>query len=102
MAINMDNNPLTFGRMLSLFQCCLPSSVREDIALVRLFKKSTWRPKTIWKNCRIFEDSRTVFILLQYFLCGAHIINCFGCNKEDHTFYLDDVVDSDWVLRAGN
>ncbi|KAJ7845532.1 hypothetical protein B0H14DRAFT_2358069 [Mycena olivaceomarginata] len=104
-SINMDNNPLTFGRMLLLFQCRLPSGRTEDIALVRLFKKSSWRPKTLWKNCRIYEDARTILILPRYFVRGAHMINCFGCNKEDRTFlliYLDDVADSDWVLRAGN
>ncbi|KAJ7918110.1 hypothetical protein B0H13DRAFT_1869747 [Mycena leptocephala] len=74
----------------------------EDIALVRLFKKSAWRPKTVWKNCRIFEDERTMFILPQYFVRGAHKVNWLGCNKEAHTFYLDDIVDFDWLLRAGN
>ncbi|KAJ7274786.1 hypothetical protein C8J57DRAFT_1592115, partial [Mycena rebaudengoi] len=101
-AINMDNDPLTFGRILFLFQCCLPSGRIEDITLVRLFKKSTWRPKTLWKNCRIFEDGRTIFILPRYFIRRAHMINCFGCSREDHTFYLDDVADFDWLLRAGN
>ncbi|KAJ7125530.1 hypothetical protein C8R43DRAFT_1146762, partial [Mycena crocata] len=100
--INMDDDPLTFARMLFLFQCRLPSGRSEDIALVRLLKKSTWRPKTLWKNCRIFEDGRTMFILPRYFLRGAHMINCFGCTKEDRTFYLDDVADFDWLLRAGN
>ncbi|KAJ7430758.1 hypothetical protein B0H11DRAFT_2390246, partial [Mycena galericulata] len=93
--INMDDDPLTFGRILFLFQCRLPSGRTEDIALVRLFKKSTWRPKTLWKNCRIFEDGRTMFILPRYFVRGAHMVNCFGCNKEDRTFYLDDVADFD-------
>ncbi|KAJ7656964.1 hypothetical protein DFH06DRAFT_466473 [Mycena polygramma] len=101
-AINMDDDPLTIGRMLFLFQCILPSGRTEDIALVRLFEKSTWRPKTVWQNCRILEDGRILFILPRYFVRGAHLINCFGCNKEKHTFYLDDVADFDWLLRAGN
>ncbi|KAJ7645259.1 hypothetical protein DFH06DRAFT_1426092, partial [Mycena polygramma] len=101
-AINMDDDPLTFGRMLFLFQCRLPSGRTEDIALVRLLKKSTWRPKTMWKNCRIFEEGRTMFILPRYFVRGAHLVNCFGCSKEESTFYLDDVADFDWLLRAGN
>ncbi|KAJ6479834.1 hypothetical protein C8R45DRAFT_832798, partial [Mycena sanguinolenta] len=100
--INMDHDPLTFGRLLFLFQCHLPSGHTEDIALVRLFKKSTWRPKTLWKNCRILEDSGIIFILPRYFVRGAHMINCLGCRKEDQTFYLDDVADFDWLLRAGN
>jgi hypothetical protein len=98
----MDDNPLTFGRLLFLFQCRLPSGRTEDITLVRLFKKSHWRPKTLWKNCRILEDSRTIFILPRYLIRGAHMVNCFGCKKADRTFYLDDVADFDWFLRAGN
>jgi hypothetical protein len=43
-----------------------------------------------------------MFILPRYFVRGAHMVNCLGCNKADHTFYLDDVADADWVLRAGN
>ncbi|KAJ7845767.1 hypothetical protein B0H13DRAFT_2363472 [Mycena leptocephala] len=27
---------------------------------------------------------------------------CVGGDKEERTFYLDDVVDFDWLLRAGN
>ncbi|KAJ7777587.1 hypothetical protein DFH07DRAFT_731151 [Mycena maculata] len=91
----MDNNPLTFGRLLFLFQCRLPSGRIEDIMLVRLFKKSSWRPKTLWKNCRILEDGQTIFILPRYLVRGAHMIDCFGCNKADRTFYLDDVADFD-------
>ncbi|KAJ7497907.1 hypothetical protein B0H11DRAFT_2189979 [Mycena galericulata] len=100
--INMDDDPLTFGRLLFLFQCRLPSGRFVDITLVRLFRKSSWRPKTLWKNCRIYEDSRTIFILPWYLVRGAHMINCFGCKKADRTFYLDDVADLDWLLRAGN
>lgn len=48
------------------------------------------------------EEARTIFILPQYFVRGAHMIHCFGCTMEDRTFYLDDVADSDWLLRAGN
>ncbi|KAJ6600607.1 hypothetical protein DFH09DRAFT_839029, partial [Mycena vulgaris] len=57
------------------------------------------RPTALWKNCRIFEDGRTIFILPPYFVRGAHVVNCFGCTMEDHTFYLDDVADYDWILR---
>ncbi|KAJ7019138.1 hypothetical protein C8F04DRAFT_1198019 [Mycena alexandri] len=55
--INMDNDPLTFGRLLFLFQCHLPSGRTEEIALVRLFKKSTWRPKTFWKIAEFLKTA---------------------------------------------
>ena len=90
------------GRLLFLFQCCLPSGRTEDITLVQLFKKSNWRPKTLWKNCQILEDSHTIFILPHYLMRGAHMVNCFRCNKADNTFYLNDAADFDWFLRAGN
>ncbi|KAJ7025288.1 hypothetical protein C8F04DRAFT_968060 [Mycena alexandri] len=100
--INIDDVLLTFGRLIFLFQCRLPSGRTEDITLVRLFKKSSWRPKTPWKNCRIVEDSRTLFWLPRYLVRGAHMVNCFGCSKADRASYFDDVADNDWFLRAGN
>jgi hypothetical protein len=44
-AINMDDDPLTFGRLLFLFQCRLPSGRTEDITLVRLFKSQVDGPR---------------------------------------------------------
>ncbi|KAF7351794.1 hypothetical protein MSAN_01612800 [Mycena sanguinolenta] len=74
----------------------------EDVVLVRLFKKSRWQPKTAWENCRVLEDGRTMLILAKYFIRGVHLINAFGCAKESTTYYLNDLVDNDWFLRAGN
>ncbi|KAF7354721.1 hypothetical protein MSAN_01386100 [Mycena sanguinolenta] len=100
--INMDDNPLTCARMLYIFRCFLPQAREEDVVLVRLFKNSRWQPKTIWENCRILEDGRTMLILAKYFICGVHLINVFGCTKESTTYYLNDLIDNDWFLRAGN
>ncbi|KAK7016106.1 hypothetical protein R3P38DRAFT_2519162, partial [Favolaschia claudopus] len=36
------------------------------------------------------------------FVRGAHMINAFGCRNEHSTYYLNDVVDGDWFLRAEN
>ncbi|KAJ6474374.1 hypothetical protein C8R45DRAFT_1063502 [Mycena sanguinolenta] len=101
-AVNMDHNPLTCARMLYLFRCYLAPAWEEDVVLVRLFKKSRWQPKTLWKNCRVLEDGRTMFILAKYLIRGVHLVNAFGCAKESTTYYLNDLVDNDWFLRAGN
>ncbi|KAJ7229202.1 hypothetical protein GGX14DRAFT_345819 [Mycena pura] len=102
--INLDPAVLDFARILYLFCCRLPGPEKreEDVALVRLFKPARWKPKTFWENCRVLEDGRTMFMLPKYFIRGAHLINAFGAPREDTTFYLNDVVDSDWFIRAGN
>ncbi|KAK6971572.1 hypothetical protein R3P38DRAFT_3413228 [Favolaschia claudopus] len=74
----------------------------NDIALVRSVKASRWKPNTLWENCRLLENDRTMFILPRYFVRGAHMINAFGCRNEHSTYYLSDVVDGDWFLRAEN
>ncbi|KAJ6589204.1 hypothetical protein B0H19DRAFT_1103276 [Mycena capillaripes] len=100
--VNMDNDPLSLARILYLFRCTLPSSREKDVALVQLLRGSRWQPNTLSENCRILENGRIMFMLLQYFARGAHMINAFGSRKQDSTYYLNDVVDSDWFLRAAN
>jgi hypothetical protein len=85
----MQDDPLTFGRLLYLFSIRLPSGSEEDIALVRLFKRSRWTPWTVWDNCCILEDGKTSFILPKYFTRGAHLIEAFGAPRENTTFYLN-------------
>nr|GAT50600.1 predicted protein [Mycena chlorophos] len=100
--VNLSPDKLEFARLLGLFRCRFPSSREEDVALVRVFKTSKWKPFTMWDNCRVLEDGKTMFILPKYFIRGAHLINAFGSKAPERTFYLNDVVDSDWFIRAGN
>ncbi|KAJ7203553.1 hypothetical protein GGX14DRAFT_369396, partial [Mycena pura] len=102
--VNLDPNTLDFARLLYLFRCRIPGTDRceEDIALVRLFKPSQWKPKTVWENCRVLEDGRTMLMLPKYFIRGAHLIRAFGSPRDHTRFYLNDVIDADWFLRAGN
>lgn len=101
--VNMVDNPLTCARLLFMFRFTLPSGAIKDVALVRLFKRASWAPKTVWDNCRVVEEgNKSSFVLVEYFIRGVHLVNAMGCNKEDTTFYIDDTVDNDWFLRAGN
>ncbi|KAJ6542486.1 hypothetical protein DFH09DRAFT_1089041 [Mycena vulgaris] len=52
----------------------------------------------------IREDGKTIFVLPRYLVRGAHFLNAFGApvSKVETTFYLNDVVDFDWFLRARN
>ncbi|KAJ7460234.1 hypothetical protein FB451DRAFT_1405472 [Mycena latifolia] len=95
---------LPSGGSSLLFSVRLPSGKDEDVALVQMFKRSSFKPRTIWENCRILEDGKTMFVLPRYFVRGAHFINAFGApgSKVETTFYLNDVVDFDWFLQAGN
>ncbi|KAJ6527572.1 hypothetical protein DFH09DRAFT_1094739 [Mycena vulgaris] len=52
----------------------------------------------------IREDGKTIFVLPRYLVRGAHFLNAFGApvSKVETTFYLNNVVDFDWFLRARN
>ncbi|KAJ7049122.1 hypothetical protein C8F01DRAFT_1093819 [Mycena amicta] len=98
--VNLTEDTLEFAYILCLFRCRFPSKREVDVALVRIFKKAAWKPKTMWENCRVLEDGRMMFMLPEFFIRGAHLINAFGSRKEDSTFYSNDVVDSDWFSTS--
>jgi hypothetical protein len=80
----------------------LPSKAFYDIALVQMFKLDSWKPHTAWEGCRVYQGSRVpVFVKMEYFIRGVHMIPAFDTRKE-RLFYLNDVVDPDVFLRAGN
>jgi hypothetical protein len=55
----------------------------------------------MWANCQVYKEVKTpTFIMLRHLLCGVHMINEFVVKKS--VFYLDDIVDGDTFLRAGN
>ncbi|KAJ7195693.1 hypothetical protein GGX14DRAFT_674795 [Mycena pura] len=76
----LNPNTLNFARMLYVFRCRMPGAVKREevITLICLFRHAQWKPKTLWENCRILEDGRTI---------------------EQTTFYLNDAVDADWFLE---
>ncbi|KAJ7052426.1 hypothetical protein C8F01DRAFT_1065968 [Mycena amicta] len=73
--INLTEDTLEFARILCLFRCRFPSKREVDVALVRIFKKAAWKPKTMWENCRVLEDVWVIY-------CAKSILDNFqlDCN----------------------
>lgn len=84
-----------------LFCCRLPSGEKHDIAIVHLFKSSSWKPKTNIDGCQVLEEvNEPQFVMLKYLIRGAHMIPVF--DTKDGRFMLNDLIDSDMFLHAGN
>ena len=68
--------PLHCARLYGLYRCYLPSHDHVDVALVHEFRSSrSWRPRTVWKGCSIYEQSSGVsFVLVEnLFPQTAHV-----------------------------
>lgn len=102
--INMDAPHLVCARLRGVYRCTLPSGEQRDVALVRMFSPTPWRPRTSWVGCDVHEESTTYsFVLVQYLIRGAHMIPVFhGPKSAKARFFFNDLVDYDMFLRAGN
>lgn len=101
--INMDcgTRAYTCARLLSLLRCAVPSGNQHDVAIVHLFKPSSWKPSTSIENSEILDEmNKPQLVLMKYLIRGAHMVPVF-CTKEGR-FILNDLVDGDIFLRAGN
>jgi len=56
--INDDAPGTTVVHLHSLLRCRLLSGKVVDMALVHTFKRTKWRPYTLWDNCQIYEEVR--------------------------------------------
>ena len=98
--IIINTEPVTYARLCLVFRCYLDSVVFHDISLVRMFKPTKWNPKTLWKNCQVYEESAFGFVMLKYIVRACHMIPSFG-GRQGH-YYLNDLIDKDMFLRCGN
>jgi hypothetical protein len=102
-AIIHDDAPkLSVARLCNLFRCQLPSGNTLDLALVRRFSCSKWKPRTIWDGCRVLnEESDTTFIRMDYLLRGALV--CPVSKQElEKVHYFIDSIDPDMFLRENS
>lgn len=73
-----------------------------DVALVTIFRRDSWRPKTFWEGCRVYkEDSHAEFILVEELERGVLMCPTFS-QPERRRHYLVDTIDADIFLRTGN
>jgi hypothetical protein len=93
---------LVLAHLYGLYHCRLFSNESCDLALVRMLHPSKWKPRTIWDGCRIYDEMKEPqFIMPQYLVRGAHMISVFEANTVGRV-YLNDLIDNDMFLRAGN
>lgn len=104
--INMTDSPddLTVVRLRGVYRCILNArGEEEDVALVKFFKRSSYKPHTVWQGCRTMDEEKEYeFVLLKHLLRGAHMIPVFNRPPSDpqNTFYFNDMIDNDMYIRA--
>ena len=96
-----DYGDFTCASLRALFRCTLPSGGKHDVGVVRYFRSSTWKPKTQIDGCPVLrEDKDLHFVMVKYLIRGAHMIPIFDTKTDK--FFLNDLIDPDMFLRAGN
>ncbi|KAK6974662.1 hypothetical protein R3P38DRAFT_2583720, partial [Favolaschia claudopus] len=91
---------LHFARLRALFRCNLPSGRKLDVALVRMFSQSRWKPRTRWAGCQIRDEEQEFsFLSMEHIVRGALMTPVSGAANEA-THFLVDTLDADLFLRA--
>ncbi|KAJ7760324.1 hypothetical protein B0H14DRAFT_3511124 [Mycena olivaceomarginata] len=100
---NTENNPHSLARLISLLRITTPNKDVLDLAYVWVFKEHrSWKPKTVWKGCRVVEESaRPQFLPLEHVDRGALLARASGPTRNDLHFPLD-TVDDDMFLRLND
>jgi hypothetical protein len=91
-----------FGRLEGLYRCTLPSGSVREVALIRAFTESSWRPPSSWAGCRVIEQGDLMFVTPQYLIRGALLVDTDLTRLTGDHYFVDDVVDNDMFLRMGN
>lgn len=89
------------AHLVELLRWHLPDGLIHDNAVVRMVKPSKWLPKTKWAGIRVYDKKSLDFVMVKYLIRGARMIPVFDVNKPSMT-YLNDLIDCDMCLRAGN
>jgi hypothetical protein len=99
--MDSDYGDFTCARLQALLRCILPSGDLHDIAVVRLFKSSSWKPNTEIDGCAVLKEAKDLqFVMVKYLIRGAHMIPIFDIKTDQ--FILNDLIDPDMFLRTGN
>ncbi|KAJ7769544.1 hypothetical protein B0H14DRAFT_3116658 [Mycena olivaceomarginata] len=70
--VNFSDPGLHFARTHALLRCNLPSGRKIDVAIVRMFKPTRWKPRTFWSGCQIREESKKYsFLSMGHVIRGA-------------------------------
>jgi len=98
--IHDDAPGITCARLKGVIRCWLPSGKVLDLALIHRFTCSKWKPRTVWKGCRILDEDKTSSIVqVDYLLRGALLCPVSDQDNEKAHYFID-TVDPDMFLRA--
>ncbi|KAK7015802.1 hypothetical protein R3P38DRAFT_3321610 [Favolaschia claudopus] len=85
--VNQTEPGLHIARARALLRCRLPSGRNVDIALVRMFGQSRWKPKTRWDGCEVREEQKEYsFLSMEYVIRGA-LMAPIRSVKQPNTYY---------------
>ncbi|KAJ7709357.1 hypothetical protein B0H14DRAFT_2415016, partial [Mycena olivaceomarginata] len=99
---NAESDPLSLARLVGLLRCTIPGNSTFDLAFVYRFKNSKWKPRTIWKGCRVVEEcGRPEFLPLEHVARGALLARAWGSERTNLYFPID-TIDDDMFLRLNN
>ncbi|KZV78330.1 hypothetical protein EXIGLDRAFT_634169 [Exidia glandulosa HHB12029] len=92
------------ARLQGLYKCRLMTSADViDVALVRRFVPSTWKPKTKFRGCRVYEESAEhSFVRLSQIIRGAVMCPAFGAPKDTTHYLMDTTGGGDLFLRLND
>ncbi|KAF7331235.1 hypothetical protein MKEN_00000400 [Mycena kentingensis (nom. inval.)] len=100
--VNMVEQGLHFARARCFVRCKLQSGRRVDLAIVHMFERSKWKPRTQWAGCEVRNQSRKIaFLSMEYVIRGA-LLAPISRAAHEPTHILVDAVDADMFLRADN
>jgi hypothetical protein len=88
-----------YARLELLFRVFGPGDSFFDMALVRAYRQSSWRPRTLWDGCRVYEPGQPELMKLDYLVRGALMVDTNLRDLTGRHYYLDDLVDNDVFLR---
>ncbi|KAJ7823350.1 hypothetical protein B0H14DRAFT_3730382 [Mycena olivaceomarginata] len=98
--VNFTDPGLHFARLRHLLRCNLPSGQQIDIAIVRMFELSRWKPRTRWAGCQVRDEVQEYSLLsMEHVFAGAFLAPAYGAPNE-LTHFLVDTIDADMFLRA--
>ncbi|KAJ7168011.1 hypothetical protein C8R46DRAFT_898867 [Mycena filopes] len=98
--INSDSPGLAFARLFALLRCKLESNRQVDVALVRQFRRSKWKPRTEWAGCQVHEEDKSYSLMLMDDVIRGALLTRVPVSGKENLHFLVDTVDADMFLRA--
>jgi hypothetical protein len=78
----------------------LKSKRQFDVALVRAFRQSKWKPRTEWAGCQVREEVKPYSLRLMNDVIRSLLTPVNESGKENIHFQVD-TADANMLLRTG-